>query len=319
MSKKRIAVLAFDNVRLLDATAVLEVFSTAIALGGRYEVTLCSPTGAPVTTAAGTRLLVDAAAADIGRTHTLIVPGADRFPLAPVGDEILDAVRALSTGARRTASVCTGAFVLAQAGLLKGRRATTHWRHTDRLARAYPSITVDPDAIYVRDGRFVTSAGVSAGLDLSLALIEEDEGADLAREVARELVVFLRRPGGQSQFSAASRTALPRRDDLRTVVEAIFADPAADHSLTTMASRATVSTRQLTRLFRDEFDTTPAVFVESARVEAAQSMLESGESVTSAAQRSGLGSDESLRRIFLRRFGITPSAYRNRFRTARRA
>ncbi|MFE2997838.1 GlxA family transcriptional regulator [Nocardia sp. NPDC059246] len=319
MGRKRIAVLAFDGVRLLDVTAVLEVLSTAAGSGARYEVTLCSPDGAPVTTAAGTRLLVDAAAAEVGRVHTLIVPGDDRFPHSPVDSGILDAVRTLSPSTRRTASVCTGAFVLAQAGFLDGRRATTHWRHAARLARAYPSITVEPDAIYIRDGKYLTSAGVSAGLDLTLALVEEDEGADLAREVARELVVFLRRPGGQSQFSVASRTAVPRRDDVRAVVDEVFADPAADHSLTAMAARAAVSTRQLTRLFRDELDTTPAVFVESARVEAAQAMLEAGASVTAAAHRSGLGSEESLRRIFFRRFGITPSAYRAQFRTARRA
>ncbi|MGW4353194.1 GlxA family transcriptional regulator [Nocardia sp. NPDC004582] len=311
--------MAFDGVRLLDVTGALEVLSTAVGMGARYEVTLCSPDGGPVTTAAGTRLLVDAAAADVGRAHTLIVPGDDRFPHSPVDGAVLDAVRALSRSTRRTASVCTGAFVLAQAGFLDGRRATTHWRHAARLARAYPAVTVEPDAIYVRDGKYLTSAGVSAGLDLTLALVEEDEGADRARDVARELVVFLRRPGGQSQFSAASRLAVPRRDDVRAVVDTVFADPAGDHSLTSMAARARVSTRQLTRLFRDEFDTTPAVFVESARVEAAQAMLAGGASVTAAAHGSGLGSEESLRRIFFRRFGVTPSAYRAQFRTSQRA
>jgi transcriptional regulator GlxA family with amidase domain len=317
MGGKRVAVLAFDGVRLLDTTAVLEVFGTANMLGGRYETVLFSPEGDPVTTASGTRLLAEASYEELERPHTVIVPGAPHLPFTPASPELLAAIAA-GRSARRMASVCTGAFALAQTGLLDGRRVTTHWRHTARLARAYPSATVEPDAIYVRDGHIVTSAGVSAGLDLALALVEEDEGPELAREVARDLVVFLQRPGGQSQFSVATRTRRPRRDDLRAVLDAILTDPAADHSLPLLADRAHLSVRHLTRLFRDEFDTTPATFVESARVEAAQAMLESGESVSAAAQRSGLGSDESLRRAFLRHLGVTPSAYRARFRTAAR-
>uniref|UniRef100_UPI003CC7FFD6 GlxA family transcriptional regulator n=1 Tax=Nocardia wallacei TaxID=480035 RepID=UPI003CC7FFD6 len=319
MAHRQIAVLAFDGVRLLDVTAVLEVFGTATTLGGRYDTVLCSPTGEPVTTASGTRLLVDSAYDAITRPHTVLVPGAPVLPHTPAPAALPAAVTRLSGPARRIASVCTGAFVLAQAGVLDGRRATTHWRHTGLLARAYPAITVEPDAIYVRDGAIMTSAGVSAALDLALALVEEDEGAALAREVARDLVVFLQRPGGQSQFSVASRTPRPRRDELRTVLESVLADPAAHHSLSAMAARAGVSGRHLTRLFRDELSTTPAAFVESARLEAARAMLESGESVTAAAHRCGLGSDESLRRAFLRHLGVTPSAYRARFRTAARA
>nr|WP_221333620.1 helix-turn-helix domain-containing protein [Nocardia transvalensis] len=310
--------MAFEGVRLLDATAVLEVFSTANTLGAHYDVVLCSPTGAPVTTASGTRLMVESAFGDLAHPHTLLVPGAPTLPFGPVPAELLATITRLSGTSRRVASVCTGAFALAQAGVLNGRRATTHWRHAGRLARAYPSVAVEPDAIYVRDGTVMTSAGVSAGLDLALALVEEDEGAPVAREVARDLVVFLQRPGGQSQFSVASRTLRPRRADLRAVLDSVLADPAGDHSLPAMAARAAVSVRHLTRLFRDELATTPAAFVESARLEAAQAMLESGESVTAAARRSGLGSDESLRRAFLRHLGITPSAYRSRFRTSAR-
>ncbi len=229
---------------------------------------------------------------------------------------MVEAIPAFVASARRIASVCTGAFALAQAGVLDGRRATTHWRHTGVLARAHPKITVEPDAIYVRDGSVYTSAGVSAGIDLALALVEEDEGAHLAREVARDLVVFLQRPGGQSQFSVASRLPRPRHDPLRALLDDILADPAADHSLPAMATRVALSVRHLTRLFREHLDTTPAAFVETVRLEAAQSMLESGESVTGSARRSGLGSDESLRRVFLRHLGVSPSAYRARFRTS---
>ncbi|RMI34410.1 GlxA family transcriptional regulator [Nocardia stercoris] len=318
MDNRQVLVLAFDGVRLLDTTAVLEVFSTANRLGGHYTVALCSPDGTAVTTASGTRLLPDRAYPGADRPHTVIVPGSPRLTTAPAPAELLTAITAAGASATRVTSVCTGAFALAATGLLDGRRATTHWRYAERLARSYPKVAVEPDAIYVRDGHVTTSAGVSAGLDLALALVEEDEGPDLAREVARDLVVFLQRPGGQSQFSVAARTGRPRRRELRAVLDAVLADPAADHSLPAMAARAHLSGRHLSRLFDDELSVTPATFVESVRLEAARQLLESGESVSGAAQRSGIGSEESLRRVFLRRLGVTPSAYRARFRTAHR-
>jgi transcriptional regulator GlxA family with amidase domain len=215
------------------------------------------------------------------------------------------------------ASVCTGAFVLAEAGLLDGRRATTHWRRAADLARRFPRVRVEPDAIHVRDGRYVTSAGISAGIDLALALVEDDHGAGVAREVARELVVFLQRPGGQSQFSTALATPPARGDLLRTLVAAVLADPAADHSLPAMAAAAAVSPRHLARLFRAELGTTPARWVERVRLDRAQQLLLDGHSVTSAAELSGLGSDETLRRAFARHLGTTPTHYRRRFATTR--
>ncbi|MDI3422661.1 GlxA family transcriptional regulator [Streptomyces luteolus] len=314
---RSIAVLAYDGVRLLDVTAPLEVFATAAALGAAYEVTLCSPDGAEVTASTGTRLTPDAACADLPAPHTLIVPGAPDLPRRPPPESLLTAATALARRADRVASVCTGAFVLARAGLLDGRRATTHWRHAATLARTHPRITVQPDSIHVQDGRVLTSAGVSAGIDLGLAMVEADAGPDLAREVARDLVVFLQRPGGQSQFSVPARTPRPRHDVLRTVLDAIHSDPAADHSGPALAARAGVSVRHLTRLFAAQVGETPAAYVEAVRCEAAQMLLVSGETVTAAAQRSGLGSDESLRRAFLRRLGVTPSAYRARFGTTR--
>ncbi|WP_306369290.1 GlxA family transcriptional regulator [Nocardiopsis sp. CC223A] len=318
MSGRAIVVMAYDGVRLLDVTAPLEVFTTAAGQGGAYTVTLCSPAGLDVRTSAGTRLRVDAAAHEVRGAHTLVVPGSPDLPRRPWPEGLLEAVDALAGRSERVASVCTGAFVLAGAGLLEGRRATTHWRHAALLARAFPGTRVEPDAIYVRDGRVLTSAGVSAGLDLSLALVEEDEGSDLAREVARDLVVFLQRPGGQSQFSVAARTPRPPHDVLRPVLDAVAADPAGDHSAPAMAARAGMSTRHLSRLFRERLDSTPAAHVESVRLEAARALLEAGESVAGAAERSGLGSGESLRRVFWRHLGLTPSAYRDRFRTARR-
>ncbi|MFD1931386.1 MULTISPECIES: GlxA family transcriptional regulator [Nonomuraea] len=309
-----IVILAYDGVRLLDVTAPLEVFGTAAGFGGPYTVRLCSPTGAPVTTSTGVRL---EATEPVTRAHTLVVPGSPDLPARLPPGEVVEMVA--SFAAKRVASVCTGAFVLAEAGLLDGRRATTHWRHTATLAGRYPAIEVEPDAIYVRSGDVLTSAGVSAGIDLSLAMVEQDTGAELAREVARDLVVFLQRPGGQSQFSVASRTPRPAHDPLRELLDGVTADPAADHSLPAMAARAGVSVRHLTRLFHERVGCTPAAFVESVRLEAAQSLLDSGETVTGAATRSGMGSDESLRRAFLRHLGVTPSAYRARFRTSAQA
>ncbi|MFJ6700350.1 GlxA family transcriptional regulator [Streptomyces sp. NPDC091272] len=309
--------MAYDGVRLLDVTAPVEVFSTAASLGARYRVRLLSLRGGPVTTAAGTQLLTEPVDDPTPRMHTLIVPGSRDLPhRMPTG--LLDTVRALHSRAWRTASVCTGSFALADAGLLRGRRATTHWRHTATLARRHPDIDVDSDAIFVRDGRIYTSAGVSAGLDLALALVEADEGSELARAVARDLVVYLQRPGGQSQFSHALRTPAPRHQVLADLLRTIAADPAADHSLPELARRAGLSTRHLTRLFRQEVATTPAGHVELIRLEAAQTLLDAGETVTTTAQRSGLGSDETLRRVFLRHLGVTPTAYRTRFHTATR-
>ncbi|NBE52509.1 GlxA family transcriptional regulator [Streptomyces boluensis] len=312
---RTVAVLAYDGVRLLDVTAPLEVFSTAAGLGARYEVALLSPGGGAVTTSAGTRLLTDPVGQlAASRVHTLIVPGSPGLPEeVPAG--LLDAVRTLHSVSWRTTSVCTGAFALAEAGLLRGRRATTHWRHTTTLTRRHPDIDVDGDAIFVRDGRIYTSAGVSAGLDLALALVEADEGHELAREVARDLVVFLQRPGGQSQFSVAARTPAPRHGTLAALLRSIAAAPAADHSLPELARRAGLSARHLTRLFNEEIGDTPGGYVEAVRLEAAQTLLDAGETVTATAHLSGLGSDETLRRVFLRHLGVTPSAYRARFRT----
>ncbi|GAA1253942.1 AraC family transcriptional regulator [Kitasatospora nipponensis] len=307
----RLAVLAYDGVRLLDVAAPLEVFGTA----GGYELVLCSPGGGPVTASTGTGLAVQADASTV-RADTVLIPGSPTLPNAPLPAGLLAAAAALAAGARRVASVCTGAFVLAEAGLLDGRRATTHWRHAAALARRYPRITVEPDAIYVRDGHLTTSAGVSAGIDLSLALVEQDLGPQAAREVARDLVVFMQRPGGQSQFSVPARTPRPRHDALRTALEAVAADPGADHAAPLLAARVGLSVRQLTRLFRAQLDTTPAGYVETVRVEAARALLEAGESVAGAARRSGLGSDETLRRAFLRQLGVLPSQYAARFRNS---
>ncbi|MEV8045254.1 DJ-1/PfpI family protein [Streptomyces griseoluteus] len=312
-----VTVLVFPGVRLLDVTGPIEVFATANDFGARYRVRTASPDGSDVVTASGTGLGVDLAVDQVGYvSDVVVVPGGPEWPSLVKDDALLDAVRALDDRSRRTASVCTGAFLLAAAGLLDGRTATTHWRSAGQLALRYPRVTVDTDALFVRDGRVMTSAGVSSGIDLSLALVEEHHGADVARAVAKDMVVFMQRPGGQSQFSVRTRTPHARQEMLRRVVDAVAEDPSANHTLAAMARRAGVSTRHVTRLFRDELGTTPAHYVEQIRMEAAQAMLEgSDDPMASVARRTGFGSAESLRRAFIRNLGITPGAYRARFRT----
>ncbi|MFJ7193988.1 MULTISPECIES: GlxA family transcriptional regulator [unclassified Streptomyces] len=314
---RQVGFLVFDDVTLLDASGPLEVFHQAARLGHPYSTLLISPHGGPVTTSNGVTLAATAAAQDAGPVDTLVVTGADHLAGPGPEDPLLTATDALAGQARRVASVCTGAFVLAGLGLLDDRRATTHWRHARALAHRHPRVLVEPDALHIRDGRFHTSAGISAGIDLALALVEHDHGPDAARDIARELVVFMQRPGGQSQFSTAPATPTARGDLLRTLTAAVLADPAADHSLPAMAAIAAVSTRHLTRLFHIELHTTPARWVERVRLDRAQQLLLAGHSITSAARHSGLGSDETLRRAFARHLGTTPTEYRRRFGTTR--
>jgi transcriptional regulator GlxA family with amidase domain len=314
-SKRRVGILVFDGVKLLDVAGPSEVFSEANRFGGDYEVLLYSADGREVGSSTGMRIGVHAAAADTGPLEMALVAGGDILPARPVSPELAEAARILAGRARRTASICTGAFILAAAGLLDGHRATTHWRHAKILARAHPAIKVEPDAIYVEDGQIYSSAGVSAGIDLALALVERDHGAGLARDVARSLVVFLQRPGGQSQFSPSLRSALPRTSPLRQLCDTVAADPAGDYSLARLAAMASVSPRHLTRLFRDELKTTPARYVELIRFDTARDLLDAGHSVTDTALGSGYGSPETLRRAFIQHLGVSPRAYQQRFRS----
>ncbi|MEV5650942.1 GlxA family transcriptional regulator [Nocardia sp. NPDC052254] len=317
-TERRIGILVFDGVKLLDVAGPGEVFAEANRFGAHYRLVMCSPEGQDVSTSTGLRISVDTAAAETGRLDVAMVAGGDALPTHPIDPRLVSAAATLHRHARETASICTGAFILAAAGLLDGRRATTHWKHAATLARAHPAVRVDPDAIHVTDGPILTCAGVTAGIDLSLALVERDHGPELAREVARSLVVFLQRPGGQSQFSPAMRSPLPRTAPLHQLCAAITAQPAGDYSVTALAALAHLSARQLTRLFRDELGTSPAKYVEQIRVDTAKDLLDSGHSVTAAAQDSGFGSPETLRRVFLQHFGVSPRAYQRRFHSALR-
>lgn len=314
-----VGVLVFDDMKMLDLSGPAEVFSEANRHGADYRLTILSVGGTPVRTSIGLRIPADADAASVASLDTLLVVGGDLLPGSPADPELGTAAERLAKRAGRVASICTGAFVLAAAGLLDGKRVTTHWQHTTRLARAYRSMRVEPDAIFVKDGTTYTSAGVTAGIDLALALVEEDHGPDLARGVARSLVVYMQRSGGQSQFSASLQGPAPRTPVLRLVQDAVQAEPAADHSLDALAARVRVSPRHLTRMFRAELDTTPMKYVELIRFDRAKALLDSGHTATEAAARSGFRSYESLRRAFVRHLGVSPTRYQRRFATTRPA
>ncbi|WP_460358683.1 GlxA family transcriptional regulator [Mycobacterium sp. ZZG] len=321
----------YDKVTLQDVAAPLEIFARANDFGARYRVLLVSPTGGAVGTTAYAQLNTDVPLARAPESiDTLLVPGGvpagfsftpglHDIPEEPTPDSVPDAlmmVRELAPRSRRIASVCTGAFVLAALGLLDNRRATTHWAHCQTLARTYPKVKVDPDSLFVQDGPFITGAGITAGIDLALALVESDFGPTVARRVARWMVVFLQRPGGQAQFSVWAESALPVTGGLRGVVDSVIADPGADHSIAAMAARAAVSERHLVRMFREQVGMTPARFVEQARLEAAKVLLATSDKGQDAvARRTGFGTPDTLRRTFRRNLGISPSTYRNRFRT----
>lgn len=321
VAARHIVLVAFEGVQLLDLAGPADVFdaATRVAAGSDgspgYDLTIVSAGGASVRASSGMRIEPDSdlAALDPGAIDTLLVPGG-RGRLALEDSDLVAGLPRVAAGARRVSSVCGGTFLLAAAGLLDGRRVTTHWAGCEDLARRYPAVTVEPDRIYVRDGSVITSAGVTAGIDLALALVEEDHGAKVARTVARWLVVFLQRPGGQSQFSQRLGAPVLSESPIRALVDEIVADPAGDHRVAALAGRAALSERQLSRLFASEARTTPARFVERVRVEAARDLLEtSRSSVDAVAERCGFGSAETMRRAFLRVLGVGPGQYRQRF------
>ncbi|GAB6938933.1 GlxA family transcriptional regulator [Isoptericola variabilis] len=326
MIERLVVVTLFDGVDLLDVTGPAEVFALlARELDGPtgYEVVLAAETAAPVTTSAGVRVLPDATFDDLAgrRVDTLVVPGAvrldaDRRVRAVVDPALVPRVQALADGARRVASVCVGAHVLAEAGLLEGRRVTTHWSTARQLAAEHPGVRVDADPIFVRDGDVWTGAGLTACLDLTLALVADDHGQELALRVARQLVMYLKRPGGQSQFSVSTdpRATSRRVDDLR---HHVLRNVAAPLTVADLAEQAHVSERQLTRLFKTELGTTPAAYVESVRVEVARQRLETtDDTLERVATACGFGTTDTLARAFRRRLDTTPAQYRARFRLA---
>jgi transcriptional regulator GlxA family with amidase domain len=316
---RRVAILVYEGVTLLDVAGPAEAFQTANRFGADYRIVLVSRRGEDVTSNLGFGISVDRAVSSELAPDTFLVPGADHFPRTPVPPDLADAARVPAAGARRVASICTGAFILAAAGLLDGKRATTHWKVTGELATRCPTCRVEPDAIYVRDGDTYSSAGVTSGIDLALALIEEDHGPELTRDVARALVVYMQRSGGQSQFSAPLQGPPPHTPALRKITDLVTANPHGNYSLGEVAKLLNVSTRHLTRLFHEELATTPARYVESIRFDMARALLDQGHNATQAAALAGFPSYESLRRVFATKLSISPTAYQRRFSTARRS
>lgn len=314
---QRIAVVAYEGLEALDLTGPWEVLHSAgLIAGGPPELLCLTSDGGDVNSSSGLAYRGDAAIDDVDGVDTLIVAGGLGVRRAAGDERLVAGIARLAASARRTAGVCTGAFLLAEAGLLTGRRVTTHWAYCDRLAAEVPEAEVDPDPIFVRDGNVLTSAGVTAGMDLALALAEEDHGREVALQTARMLVVYARRPGGQSQFSVQLERGTASDPPLRDLQSFIAEHPEADLSAGALAGRLHLSERQLSRVFRRELGTTPADYVESVRVEAARSLLETeAEPLESIAARAGFASAEVMRRAFHRRLGASPREYRDRFRS----
>ncbi len=328
MRPRSIAFFALDGVQTLDVTGPMEVFALANRVQpGSYDLMLASQSGAPIHTHAGL---------DIGpaRQLTQLPEGLDTLVICGGSEAAMRA--AWATGAelswlrsrapelRRIVSICTGAYVLAATGLLDGRRATTHWAAYDAFRQQFPAVTLEPDAIFVSDPPYYTSAGVTAGIDLSLALVEADRGAETALAIARELVLFLRRPGGQSQFSAGAKLQSQGQSRLQRLVASILDDPGGQatgqgRSVPELARAAGMSERNFARVFRAATGLTPARFVEEARLTRAKALLETGDDpLDRIAERAGYGASDGLYRAFHKELNISPGAYRARFSTAKR-
>ena len=314
---RRVVIVALPEVQPLDVAGPAEVLASAASVAGgddaAYTIEVVAPGGAPIPTDSGYAIAPAGALEAVhGPIDTLLVAGGAGARNA--SPETVARVRRLAARADRVASVCTGAYVLAAAGLLDGRRATTHWSWCDDLQSRHPAVTVERDPIFVVDGPVRTSAGVTAGMDLALALVEEDLGPRVALEVARWLVVFVKRPGGQAQFSVQLAAQSAERSPLRELQAWIADHIDADLSVPALAARACMSDRHFARAFKAETGMTPAVYVESLRVERARLALESGAApIDAVAARCGFGTAETLRRAFARRLGVSPAAYRNRF------
>jgi transcriptional regulator GlxA family with amidase domain len=321
MKERHVVILTFPGMQSLDAVGPFETFAGATRVAesmGRsqgYRITLASTDGKPVRAESGIGLCTSPLPDSSERIDTLVLPGGDGVAAARTDRALTEWIAAAAPRCRRVATVCTGAFLAAEVGLLRGRRVTTHWARADKLAKEFPLINVDPDPIYIRDGKYWSSAGVTAGIDLALTLVETDLGTDVAQTVARWLVMFLHRPGGQTQF--ASPVWMPRaeRSAVRTVQNLVESDPGADHHIPAMASAAAMSARHFSRVFAAEVGEAPGRFVERVRTEAARRELETTEDTLDViARRCGFGTAETLRRVFQRRIGVAPDSYRRRFR-----
>ena len=315
---KTIVMVALPGVQLLDISGPLDVFAEANVQAGyeAYRLLVAAGEPGPIHSSSGVRIMPDRIIdRDIDEAiDTLLVAGCPNAAAVPADGQVIDWLRRRAPTARRFGSVCSGAFFLAAAGLLDGRRVTTHWAVADQFASQFPDVTVDEDAIQISDGPLRTAAGVTAGLDLALALVEEDLGREIGMRVASQLVMFFKRPGGQMQFSRKGEAAPAGRAALQELQRWVATNPALDHSVANLAKRMDLSPRHFARLFRSEVGITPATWVEEARVSAARRLLELGnESPKQVAAHCGFADADTLRRAFARHVGVTPAEYRKRF------
>jgi transcriptional regulator GlxA family with amidase domain len=322
MPTRPVAIVVYPGVQSLDVTGPFEVFAGprraagAHGIDAGYDVSVVAAEPGPVTTESGIALVASALPGPAARLDTLIIPGGGGVDAARHDPGLVDWVRRTADRSRRFATVCSGALLAAEAGLLDGRRATTHWARADQLAAEYPDVDVDADPIYVRDGEVWSSAGVTAGIDLALALVEDDLGTDVSQLIARWLVMFLHRPGGQTQFATPVWVRRAERSPVRQAQAQVEAAPEGDHRVAVLAESASMSERHFTRVFTAEVGETPSRFVERVRTEAARRELESTrDTLDVIASRCGFGTTETLRRTFHRRLRISPDAYRRRFAT----
>jgi transcriptional regulator GlxA family with amidase domain len=319
---REVVILGFPGIQALDVVGPFDVFVGAtIALAAAkssdrgYEASLASVDGAPVSTGTGLELVAKPLPDPAGPFDTVLLPGGWGTVAARDDAALVGWIEAAAPNARRVVSVCSGAMLAAEAGLLDGCAATTHWAFAAQMAAEYPAVNVDPEPIFVRSSEKVwTAAGVTAGIDLALALVEDDYGTEVAQTVARWLVLYLRRPGGQTQFAAPVWMPRAKREPIREVQEAIESAPGAPNSVPELARRAAMSPRHFTRVFTDEVGEAPGAYVDRVRTEAARRQLEeTDDTVTVIASRCGFGTAETMRRNFVRRMGISPDQYRKTF------
>jgi transcriptional regulator GlxA family with amidase domain len=297
---RSVAMIVFDGVRTLDVMGPIEVFDVARSLGCGYQVTLyASAETNSVRCSSGVTLAVSPLSRLRQRPDTLLVPGGEILVVPGPSEALVNAVRRHADRARRTASICAGSFVLATAGLLDGKRATTHWRHLDTFAARFPKVEVDRESVYTHDGAVWSSAGVAAGIDLALALVADDYGSVIAHEISKDMVVFSRRLDGHPQISVAARTPRPKHPELERLLQTVNAKPAATYTLGAVAAEIGLSTRHLARLFKAQVGCTLKDYVHAVRLEGAVGLVLAGESFHSAARRSGLRDAAQLRDYFL--------------------
>ena len=318
-----IVVLAFPGAEILDIAGPLDILCMApcyqdkgIDTRRRHKSLIVSEFGEPITTYPSGITIQTEPLNAIGNRQidTLIIPGGYNMEQAISNPTIIKWIQDMASRARRVVSICTGAFLLGEAGLLRGRRVTTHWRFVDELARRYPEVVVEPDSIFTTDGNLFTSAGITSGMDLALHLVTEDWGAERALLIARDWLLYTKRPGGQSQFSVLLPTKGTERETIAELQSWIIDNLNADLSVSALADRLSMSPRNFARVFQTETGTTPAKFVETVRIEAARRWLEqSSQSIETIADECGMGDSERLRRSFIRRLGVNPSDYRRRF------